>query len=41
MQIPGRIKKEGRKWLVVFPRSRYLIKQLEKSWKPLMGGGVP
>lgn len=41
MQIPGRIKKNGRKWLVILPQSHHLIKQLEKSWKPLFENGVP
>jgi len=35
MQIAGRIKREGRKWVVEMPAEHWLVKQLMKSWNQL------
>lgn len=40
MQIPGKIRKEGQKWKVIVPQTHYLIKQLAKSWRPMMESEV-
>ena len=40
MQIPGRIKRCGRKWVVEMPAQHHLVKQLMRSWKELKPAAV-
>jgi hypothetical protein len=35
MQVAGRIKREGMKWIVEMPAEHWLVKQLKKSWNQL------
>lgn len=35
MQIPGRIKRRGRKWIMEMPAQHHLVKQLMRSWREL------
>jgi Transposase DDE domain group 1 len=37
MQIPARIKRWGRRWIVELPQQHYIVKQLSKSWSQLQG----
>jgi hypothetical protein len=40
MQIPGRIKRWGRKWVVEMPAQHHLVKQLMRSWMELKPAAV-